>query len=215
MMRKVTPTIFARSKKQFKNRLKKLLELNRDLQIDFMDGRFVKNKGISVKDVSDLTKYNIRFEAHLMTLNPSLYIKDLKNKGFKRVIFHYEAINDEDKTLGLIFYIHTHGMKALVALNPETDINKIKDILYYADGVLLMGVRPGKENQKFISKVYNKIRKLRKINRKIIIQIDGGVNLKTAEKLRKLKVNAINTGSFVSEAKDSKKALRELERVFK
>ena len=215
MKRKIIPTVFARNKKQFRKRLKNLLELNRDLQIDFMDGKFVKTKGINVKDVPDLTKYNIRFEAHLMILNPSFYIRDLKNKGFKKVIFHYEAINDRDKALGLIFYIHNNGMKALVALNPETDVNKIKEILYYADGVLLMGVHPGRENQKFISKVYGKIRMLKRINRKIKVQIDGGVNLQIAEKLKRLKVDAINSGSFIAEAKEPREALRDLERAFK
>ncbi len=214
MKNKIIPTVFAKNKKQFRKRLKKLLELKRDLQIDFMDGKFVKAKGIKISDIPDLKKYSMIFEAHLMAFNPSFYVKELKNKGFKKVIFHYESVNDKDKALGLIFYIHTHGMKAIIAINQETDIDKIKDILNYVDGVLLMGVHPGKENQKFISSVYMKIRRLRKINRKIVIQIDGGINLKVAEKLRRLKVNAINTGSFISEAENPKEALKELERAF-
>src|SRR3989344_2597565 len=158
MLRKVIPTVFARNKKQFRERLKRLLELNRDLQIDFMDGKFVKTKGLKIEDVPDLSRYKARFEAHLMTENPSLYIKTFKNKGFRRVIFHYESINDRDKALGLIFYIHTFGMKAVVAINPETDVDDIEGILGYVDGVLFMGVHPGKENQKFITKVYKKIK---------------------------------------------------------
>ena len=193
MLRKVIPTVFAKNKKQFRKRLRRFLKLNRDLQIDFMDGKFVRNKGLNVKDVPDLSRYKIKFEAHLMTLNPSLYVKDLRNKGFRKVIFHYEAVNDKDKVLGLIFYIHTQGMKAIVALNPENDIDEIKDVLNYVDGILIMGVHPGRENQKFISKIYRKIRALRRINKKIMVQVDGGVDLKSAGKLRKLKVNVINT----------------------
>jgi len=215
MLRKVIPTVFAKNKKQFRKRLRRFLKLNRDLQIDFMDGKFVRNKGLNVKDVPDLSRYKIKFEAHLMTLNPSLYVKDLRNKGFRKVIFHYEAVNDKDKVLGLIFYIHTQGMKAIVALNPENDIDEIKDVLNYVDGILIMGVHPGRENQKFISKIYRKIRALRRINKKIMVQVDGGVDLKSAGKLRKLKVNVINTGSFIFESEDPKAALNDLEKVFR
>ena len=215
MLRKVIPTVFAKNKKQFRKRLRRFLKLNRDLQIDFMDGKFVRNKGLNVKDVPDLSRYKIKFEAHLMTLNPSLYVKDLRNKGFRKVIFHYEAVNDKDKVLGLIFYIHTQGMKAIVALNPENDIDEIKDVLNYVDGILFMGVHPGRENQKFISKIYRKIRALRRINKKIMVQVDGGVDLKSAGKLRKLKVNVINTGSFIFESEDPKAALNDLEKVFR
>ena len=215
MLRKVIPTVFAKNKKQFRKRLRRFLKLNRDLQIDFMDGKFVRNKGLNVKDVPDLSRYKIKFEAHLMTLNPSLYVKDLRSKGFRKVIFHYEAVNDKDKVLGLIFYIHTQGMKAIVALNPENDIDEIKDVLNYVDGILIMGVHPGRENQKFISKIYRKIRALRRINKKIMVQVDGGVDLKSAGKLRKLKVNVINTGSFIFESEDPKAALNDLEKVFR
>lgn len=212
MMRKIVPTIFAKNKKQFKERLKKLIESKKDIQIDFMDGKFVKTRGIKINDVPNLSKYNQRFEAHLMTLNPSSYIKELKDKGFKKIIFHYESIKDRNKVLGLLLYIRTQGMKAVIALNPETDIEKIREIWDYADGVLFMGVHPGKENQKFIPKVYQKIRQLRKMNKKIKIQVDGGVNLKVAEKLRKIRVNILNTGSFISSSPID--SLKELDKVF-
>ncbi len=215
MMRKVIPTVFAKNKKQFKRRFRDLLELRRDLQIDFMDGKFVKAKSLKVSEVPDLQKYGINFEAHLMCFEPARYVKDLKKKGFRRVVFHYEAVKDKYKILGLILYIRNQGMKAIIALNPETDVKEIEDILSEVDGVVMMGVNPGRENQKFISNVYGKIRRLRKINSKIRIHVDGGVNLKSAEKLRKLKVNYVNTGSFVSEAENPREALRELERVFR
>mgnify|MGYP001607940160 FL=1 len=150
-----------------------------------------------------------------MCSEPVKYVRDLKKKGFKKVIFHYEAVKDINKILGLILYAKSNGLKGIIAVNPNTKINKLKDLLKEVDSILLMGVYPGKEKQKFISKVYDKIRKLRKMNKKIKIQVDGGVNLTVAKKLRKLKVNIVNTGSFVSKAENPKEALRELERVFR
>ena len=214
-MKKVIPTVFAKNKKEFKERFRKLIELKRGLHIDFMDGRFIKAKGMSVKDVPDLKKYGRNFEAHLMCSEPVKYVRDLKKKGFKKVIFHYEAVKDINKILGLILYAKSNGLKGIIAVNPNTKINKLKDLLKEVDSILLMGVYPGKEKQKFISKVYDKIRKLRNMNKKIKIQVDGGVNLTVAKKLRKLKVNIVNTGSFVSKAENPKEALRELERVFR
>jgi ribulose-phosphate 3-epimerase len=78
-----------------------------------------------------------------------------------------------------------------------------------------MGVHPGKEHQNFISSVYRKIEKLRKMNKKVKIQIDGGVNLQTAKKLRKEGANYANTGSFVSDSDNPRDALNRLERAFR
>lgn len=210
MKHKIIPTIFAKNKKQFNGRLKKLLPIAKDLHIDFMDGKFVKAKGIKIKDLQNLQKYNKKFEAHLMVMNPAKYVLALKKKGFKKIIFHYEAVKDKDKILELIYYIKNKGMKAIIAINPETIIDKIKYFLHEIDGVLLMGVHPGREHQKFIIKVYGKIKKLRKMNKKIKIQIDGGVNLQIARKLGNLGVDILNSGSFVADAENPARALREL-----
>ncbi len=214
-MSKVIPTIFARNKKEFKDRFRKLIRLKRNLQIDFMDGKFVKIRGIDVGDLPDLRKYKIRFEAHLMCAEPVKYARELKKKGFRKVIFHYEALDNKDKVLGLVYYIRAMGMKVWVAMNPNTNFNVLEDILDYLDGVLIMGVYPGRENQKFNSKVYGKIRMLRKINRKIKIQVDGGVNLDNASKLSRIGVNFINSGSFVYNSENAEEAVRELERAFR
>ncbi len=215
MKRKIIPTVFARNKKEFSERFRKLIALKRDLQIDFMDGKFVKARGIFLKDVPDLHRYKARFEAHLMVKNPEKYIDKLKSKGFKKIIFHYESIKDYDKIKRLIGKIKNKKMKVWIALNPDTKLSRIKYFADEVDGVLFMGVYPGKEKQKFVSEVYGKIRKLRKSNRKIKIQVDGGVDLSAAEKLRKIGVDCINSGSFVSDAKSPAKALMELERAFR
>ena len=213
-MKLIIPTIFAHTKKQFNERLKKLLPIAKELHIDFMDVKFVKAKGVNIEDITNLKKYRSVFEAHLIVMNPSQYVLALKKNGFKKIIFHYEAVKDKDKILGLIYYIKNKGMKAIIAINPETIIDKIKDFLHEIDGVLLMGVYPGKEKQEFISGVYNKIKSLRKINKKIIIQIDGGVNISNIKKLNNVGVNYINSGSFINDSDNPKKALKELEKAF-
>ncbi|MEK6879967.1 MAG: ribulose-phosphate 3-epimerase, partial [Nanoarchaeota archaeon] len=182
--------------------------------IDLMDGEFVKSKGIKINQIPNLKKYNINSEAHLMTINPGKYISQLKKKGFNKIIFHYEAIKEEEKINNLIKKIKSDNMKAIIAINPLTNIDNIIKFFDRIDGVLLMGVYPGKEHQRFISKVYQKIRILRKISKNLKIQVDGGVNLDNIGKLKKIGVDYINSGSFIANAKNPKKVLRELKKIF-
>ena len=209
-MIKIIPTVFARNRKEFNERFDKLIGLKRDLHIDFMDGKFVKSKGVGLKDIPQLKKYKIKFEVHLMTFNPEKYIIDLRKKGFDKVIFHYESLR-EDKINELIRKIKANKMKAWIALNPLTEINNIAFFLSKIDGVLLMGVYPGKEHQKFIAGVYGKIKELRKL-KKIKMQVDGGVNFNVIRKLEKLGINYANSGGFISNSENPKRALMELEK---
>lgn len=210
--RKIIPTIFAHNKKEFNLRFHKLIKLGRDLQIDFMDGRFVKARGVELKDVPNLKKFKgIEFEAHLMCLKPVKYFKVLKKKGFSKIIFHYEAVKHEENILRVIYYARYLNMKVWIAVNPETGIDKIKKFLDDVDGVLFMGVYPGREHQKFINRVYGKIKRLRKMNKRIKIQVDGGVNLDVAKKLGKIGVDFINSGSFVADADEPGKMIKLLE----
>jgi len=211
-MNRVIPTVFAYSKKDFDERFLKLIKLSKDLQIDIMDGKFVKEKSIPIKEIPDLRKYKNNFEAHLMIENPSEYIKELKKKGFKKIIFHYEAIRS-DEIEKITKKIKKFKMKAFMAVNPETPVSNALPFIHKLDGILFLGVHPGKEHQNFIEGVYSKIEELRGFSKGIKIQVDGGVNFEVAEKLKKICVDLINSGSFVSDAKDPKEIIKRLNRI--
>lgn len=210
--RLVIPTIFAHNKREFDSRFRKLKNISKVFQIDFMDGEFVPGRSVDLKDISDLKETGRSFEAHLMTIEPWKKIKKLKKKGFEKIIFHYEAAGEKiEKT---IKKINKFEMGCFVAVNPETTVKKIFPYIEKIDGVLLMGVHPGKEHQKFVPEIYSKVEKLKKKFSHSVVQIDGGVNLTTARKLKKSGADILNTGSFVAEAKSPKKALEELKEVF-
>ena len=203
-MNTIIPTIFSKNKKEFEERLRKLSRVSRSLQIDFMDGKFVPGKSVQLGDIKKLPMNHV-FEAHLMCRNPGNYISNLKKLGFKKVIFHFNS-GDNVKAIAKI---KENGMKAFMAVNPE---NKTKDFCYLfdlVDGILVMGVHPGKEHQKFIPETLKKVKEIRKLTNKPI-QVDGGVNLKTIGKLRKAGAIIFNSGSFVSEAEKPSEALRRL-----
>ena len=118
----IIPTIFAHNKKEFSQRFQKLLPISKNLQIDFMDGKFVKSKSISLSNIPNLKKYKKNFEAHLMVKNPDNYLKKLKKKGFNKIIFHYISTNDSEKTIKKIKQLK---LSAWLAINPQVSIKKI------------------------------------------------------------------------------------------
>lgn len=214
MKRKIIPTVFAINKKEFDERFGKLIGASKELQIDFMDGRFVRAKGIQLKNVPNLKRKG-KFEAHLMVSNPEKWIEKLKLKGFSKVIFHVETMKNDKGIDEIIKKIKGLRLKCWIALNPGTSLKKIEEFLDRVDGVMFMGVNPGREKQKFVDGVYGKIKEFRKKNKRIKIQVDGGVSLKNIERLGKIGVDIVNSGSFVSGAKNPRKALMELRKKFR
>jgi len=214
-MTKIIPTVFAKTKQDFDKRLFKLIDISKEIQIDFMDGHFVNTKGITLADVPNLKNFNNKFEAHLMTKHPETWIKRLKNKGFHKVIFHYEAVENDNEIKKLVNDIHKLDMEAFIAINPGTHEAKIIDFLNIVDGVLLMGIYPGKEHQKLVFKIYLKLKSLREKNMKIPIQIDGGVNFFNAQRLSEEGATILNSGSLVAESEDPKEVLDELKFLVK
>jgi ribulose-phosphate 3-epimerase len=209
---KLIPTIFARNKKEFSEKFAKLIRVATNLQIDFMDNKFVKGNSISIKEIPNLSSYKNNFEAHLMVKSPEKYLSELKEKGFKEVIFHVESTSNIEKTIEAIKSLQ---MIPYLALNPETPTEKTFPYLSKIKGVLFMGVHPGKEHQKFIPETLKKIQQLKSVNKSVKIQVDGGVNEKTALQLKKAGVDYINSGSFVSEAENPRQAFNKLNRLIK
>ncbi len=208
---RIIPTVFSHNKREFYERLSKLTKIANSLQIDIMDGKFVPAKSVSLQQIPSLKKYRNSFEAHLMVKNPSKYIKSLKNKGFKKIIFHINA----DDNVKVIAEARKNKMKVFLALNPEDKIEESCYLFQLVDGILLMGVHPGREHQKLINSTFSKVREIRKIDDKLDIQIDGGVNPSNASRLYVSGANILNTGSFVSDSENPKKALAELKRIAK
>ena len=214
---RIIPTVFSHNKKEFNPRFEKLVPITKKIQIDFMDGKFVPGKSISMKEIPNLKKYNNEFEAHLMVQNPREWIKQAKEKGFKRIIFHYEAIPKEE-----IFstgdYSNSLKLETYLAVNPDTKLKILLNVLSENEnlfkGVLFLGVHPGKEGQKLQRVIFRRIKKLKKICPELIAQIDGGINEKTVKKAAKSGADFVNSGSFVSNSDNPTKQIEKLESAF-
>jgi ribulose-phosphate 3-epimerase len=217
-MSTIIPTVFATNKKDFDERLNKLVKISKDIQIDIMDGSFVKAKSISIKEIPNLRKYKCNFEAHLMTNNPENLLSDLKEKGFKKVIFHFEAVPDIEKARRIVFLIKEKKMKPWIVFSITTSFGHIINTIHTIQelgGIMLMGHVPGIEHTDIDQNIMRKIEHIRTLDKKIKIQIDGGVNPGNIKKLAQLGVDYFSIGSFISESVNPKEAMNELETSLK
>jgi ribulose-phosphate 3-epimerase len=180
------------------------------VHLDVMDGKFVKNKTFDHKLVDKIRdKTSMLLDVHLMVENPDAVIDDYVEAGADIITVHYEACKDVRATLKKI---NDKNIVAGLAISPKTSVLKIKDYLDegIVDIVTVMGVKPGACGQTFIPGSAEKVAEIRELNKKVYIEIDGGVTLKNASLLRKMGVNIIVSGSTIFNSKNMKKTIKQL-----
>lgn len=165
------------------------------LHIDIMDGHFVPNLTMGPDVVKSIRKdCSLLFDCHLMVDNPEMFIEPFVKAGADLITFHAECVEDIGK---MADKIHSFGVKAAVSVNPATPIDRVLTVLDKVDMVLIMSVVPGFGGQKFMGEVLQKASAIRKINKDILIEIDGGINPETAPLAAKAGINILVAGSAV------------------
>src|SRR5467141_154629 len=148
------------------------------IQVDVMDGHFVPNLTFGpgvVEAVRRATKLPI--EAHLMVDRPELFLEAFAKSGATLIEVQVEATSSLYRTVQTIKEL---GAQAGVAINPATSVEELSEIAPYIDMVNVMTVEPGFGGQAFIPSSPDKIRRLREIAPDVEIEVDGGVDPKTA-----------------------------------
>ncbi len=153
------------------------------IHVDVMDGHFVPNITIGPDVVKAIRPYSDKiFDVHLMISPVDTYIQAFADAGSDIITVHAEATPHFHRTLQLIKSL---GKKAGISLNPGTPVNMIENVMDLVDLVLIMSVNPGFGGQKFIPAAIDKIGQVRnmiaKEGREIDLQVDGGINLQTAQ----------------------------------
>ena len=177
--------------------------------VDVMDGNFVNNLTVGAPVVARI-KTDVPLDCHLMINNPHKYIEDFAKAGAYFITIHVEAslhLSDD------VQKIKNAGCKACVALNPETPVDKISKILPMLDMVLIMSVHPGFGGQEFMPEVLEKVKWLREHYPNLDIQIDGGINDKTALLAKKAGANVLVAGSYILKNKNPADAAKKLREV--
>jgi ribulose-phosphate 3-epimerase len=185
------------------------------LHIDVMDGHFVKNITIGPVVVSKIRKISkIFFDVHLMIENPEAYVEQFVKAGADLITVHAEVCKD---LKFVIKKIKDLNCKAGVSINPNTSVDKIKEIIPEVDLVLIMSVYPGFGGQGFIEDVVPKIKKAKelidKTGKKIYLEVDGGINDKNAKSVIENGADVLVAGNYVFTSKDYKKTIESLKNV--
>lgn len=180
------------------------------IHIDVMDGHFVPNITIGAPVVSDIRKVTkMPLDVHLMIENPEKYLDDFIKAGSDIITFHYEAAKNP---VDLLKEIKRKGAKAGISIKPKTNPEKIKNMLEFADLVLVMTVEPGFSGQKFMEDCASKIKYFRdwaeKNKKDLIIQVDGGINDKTAKICKEYGATSLVAGNYIYKNKDIKSAIK-------
>ncbi|NDD59435.1 MAG: ribulose-phosphate 3-epimerase [Chlamydiae bacterium] len=213
---KIEPSIFAADFGKLADEAKRIEDAGADaIHFDIMDGNFVRNLSLSPRALSAVNKAtNLFLDVHIMVYNPLDYIERLIESGADGITFHFEATEDVED---LLAYIRKCGVKAGLAFCPETSESMIPKFLTKCDLILLMTVHPGFGGQAFLPDVLDKVRFTREIcdqlkvrqggvvldpnNPKDLpefeIQVDGGVDDKTAPLCVEAGANNLVSGTYL------------------
>lgn len=187
--------------------------------IDVMDGKFVeKNTYEWMKELSSYIKRisNLPQDVHLMVEDIKSAINDFSAVEPNIITFHYEACKSDEEIMEIIDLIKNCNARVGISIKPNTPIDVIYKFLPYVHIVLIMTVEPGKGGQTFLSDMVSKIDNLAKYkednNLDFQIEIDGGINLATADKVKQVGADILVAGTAILKAVDYKVIIDELKK---
>jgi ribulose-phosphate 3-epimerase len=171
------------------------------LHLDVIDGQFAPNITFGIPVIEAVGKATDKFlDAHLMIEKPEHMIDAFAKAGVDSITVHYEACTHLHR---VIQQIKSYGIKAGVALNPHISVDAIECVIADLDMVLLMSENPGFTGQKFIEHTYIKLNHLNMLKNRLSnfldfkIQVDGGVSLENASKLKSFGADVVVAGNAV------------------
>jgi len=177
----VAPSLLSANPAFFGREIKRLEKAHADLlHFDVMDGHFVPNMTYGPHILKGLKKITyLPFDVHLMVNNPEKFVPWFAEAKADIITFHLEATSQPDK---LLKEIKKHHIKAGISLRPKTDISLLSTLHELPDLVLVMGVEPGFGGQSFLKDTPRRIKLIKKIfaAHHVLIEVDGGIDAKTA-----------------------------------
>lgn len=179
--------------------IKKMQNFGADLyHLDVMDGLFVKNQTVDYTYLEQLKMSSVLlFDVHLMVQYPTRVISKYAKAGANILTIHYEAFADDKAFIKALKKIKSYGMMAGIAIDLDTDVKALEPFFKYCDLVLVMTVKAGKGGQGFVETALKKVKAIKKIDKRILVEVDGGITDVTGAKAVKAGVDILVSGSYI------------------
>ncbi len=206
-MKLVVPAILTDDFQDLQEKIRLAKEFGaKKIQIDIADNHFFEGKTIGVPQIAQI-RSEISLEYHFMVQNPNLYLEAAKFSKPETVIIHTEPLKNPAYFAKII---KSRGSQAGLAINPETSISEIKPWLKHFDIISFLSVRPGRQGNKNLSFVLEKIARFKKENPEKKVSIDGGWNSENIQALAHFDINEIVVGSGIWKAKNPEEAYKKM-----
>lgn len=177
------------------------------IHLDIMDNTFVENTSLPIEEVKKIQQITKKpLDIHLMISNPEPYINKIPNDYLLSITIHTEINQNIDN---LIRIIKAKNCQVGLALNPDTNINKIEKYKNKIDKLIIMSVNPGYGGQPFIKNTIKRIKKIKDKYPNLIIEVDGGINDKTIKNIKN-DIDIAVAGSYIINSSNYNEAINEL-----
>lgn len=229
-MVKIIPAILPTTKEEFEGKFELVKDLVKRVQLDVVDGVFAETKTVEPASLIGQGGWlrsvgEVKLDVHLMVDEPIEWLEQCKAINADRVLGQIELM--EDPVL-FVAEAQVKGFGVGLALDLNTEVERIASVIDDLDVVLLMSVKAGKSGSEFVEAVLPKIEEVRKLKKDILICVDGGLDGEEIKKCivadwaEEIKEEELNrdfsdmefvVGSALWEADDIKKKLEDLENL--
>lgn len=207
----ICPTVTATTKEDYRRQLKQALKLSKRVHLDVSDGSLAPRELIEFARMTWPEKAIV--DIHVMSLHPQAEVIIATEKKPHAVIIHAESKID---FLSVAKRLSPKGIKAGIALLPETPVSEVKDIVHAFDYALIFSGNLGYQGGSIADlSLLSKVLELKTLNPRLEIAWDGGINDGNIFELASRGVNVLNVGGFVQHSKYPKKAYAKLEVAIK
>ena len=210
-MIKIIPSILATTKEEFERLLRSVEPYVDRVHLDIGDGDFVPTKTISGYEELIKMETKVNFDVHLMVSRPEDQMYFWYKTKADRFLIHAETDHGHRN---LIDQIHLNGRQAGLVLNPETQVEKIVELIEDIDFVQFMTVHPGNYGGEFVESVIDKILDFHGQYPNVPIMVDGAIHSETARRAIAVGASILVVGTHIlQEGNDAGKAIEELKQI--